>query len=363
MSDTLADNWQSFAVVFGVALVLSLVLTPWTIWLSHRLGVVQEPGGRRRHQRPTGQLGGLAIVIAFVVAVLVAQFMPVGRTDDKEIIRLSGLLIGGIFIYGIGFVDDKYELGPLQLYLGQLIAGAIAIFFLIFIESFNNPLTGTVVGGWPYAVTVTITLFWLGIMMNTVNFLDGLDGLASGVTAIASLMIFIHATFQLNQVSVGLLPLALFGATLGFLVYNFYPARIFMGGGAVFLGYTLGVLSIIGGAKMATILLVMGLPLMDVAWQIVRRASQGRNPMHGDRGHLHFRLLDLGYSQRTIVMGYYFFCTMFGAIALITASRLFKLISLLVMAAILVGTFAMVSWRSSRHTHLGASIRSASDQT
>lgn len=314
--------------------------------LSHRFGVVQEPGGRRLHKHATGKLGGLAIVIAFVVTAILAQFLPIERTDSKELIRLTGLLLGGIFIYAVGLIDDKLELNPIQNYLAQITAGAIAILFLIFIENFNNPLTGKTVSGWPFWVTVTISLFWLGLMMNTVNFLDGLDGLAAGVAAVASFLIFCHATFQLHQVSVGLLPLALLGATLGFLYYNFHPARIFMGGGSVFLGFTLGCLSIMGAAKMATILLVMGLPLMDMAWQVVRRLIHGQNPMYGDRGHLHFRLVDMGYSQRTIVLGYYLFCATFGGIALITASRLFKLISLLVMGTILVGMFAIVSWRS-----------------
>jgi len=195
---------------------------------------------------------------------------------------------------------------------------------------------------------VTITLFWLGFMMNTVNWLDGLDGLAAGVCAVAALMIFIHAAFRLDQVSVSLLPLALLGAALGFLPYNFHPARVFMGtNGALFLGYTLGVLSIIGGAKMATVLLVMGLPLLDVVWQIVRRVSTGANPTRGDRGHVHYRLLALGLSQRQIVLGYYLFCTLFGAIALVTASRLFKLIALLVMAAVSGAGFLVLSRRTS----------------
>ena len=159
-------------------------------------------------------------------------------------------------------------------------------------------------------------------------------------------MIFLHSAFELQQVSVSLLPLALFGATLGFLPYNFNPAKVFMGGGAMFLGFTLGVLSIIGGAKIATVLLVMGLPLADLWWQILRRLSQGKNPAVGDRGHLHFRLADMGFSQRQIVVGYYIFCACFGAIALITASRLFKFIAILVMLAILAGIFAVVSYRA-----------------
>ncbi len=157
-------------------------------------------------------------------------------------------------------------------------------------------------------------------------------------------MIFLHAAFRLDQVSVSLLPLALFGATLGFLPYNFHPARVFMGSnGALFLGYSLGVMGIIGGAKMATVLLVMGLPLLDVVWQIARRVSAGKNPTEGDRGHVHYRLLTLGFSERQIVVGYYVFCGLFGAIALVTASRLFKLLALGVLGLVVVGGFALLS--------------------
>jgi UDP-GlcNAc:undecaprenyl-phosphate GlcNAc-1-phosphate transferase len=345
MADIISEYGLTFLLIFGVAFGLSLLLTPLSIRLGQRLEIVAKPGGRRLHQRPTSKLGGLAIVLPFVVAVIVAQFAQVDRADSNEIIRLTGLLVGGIFIYIMGMLDDKYEFSPITNYLAQLFAAAIAVACLIFIESFNNPFSGNTQSDWPYWITVTISLFWLGLMMNTVNFLDGLDGLAAGVGAIASLIIFVHATFELNQISVGLLPLALLGATLGFLPYNFHPAKVFMGGGATFLGFTLGCLAIIGGAKMATILLVMGLPLMDLAWQSIRRLSEGRNPMMGDRGHLHLRLVDLGYSQRVIVLGYYLFSAVFGGIALLTTSRLYKLIGLVVMGIIIIGTFAIVSWR------------------
>jgi UDP-GlcNAc:undecaprenyl-phosphate GlcNAc-1-phosphate transferase len=182
-------------------------------------------------------------------------------------------------------------------------------------------------------------------MMNTVNFLDGLDGLAGGVALIAGIMLFINSAFRVEpaQTSVALLHLALMGSSLGFLLYNFPPARIFMGGGAFLLGYLLSTLSIIGGAKMATILFVMGLPLLDVAWQVFNRVRQGRSPFHGDRGHLHYRLLDIGFSQRQIVVGYYLFCASFGVLTLVVASQLFKFIALSVMMALVAFGFVMLA--------------------
>lgn len=349
MSDVPAGHLLSFAIVLGLSFGLSFLLTPLAQRLGVRLGIVDVPRDRHLHPRVTSKFGGLAMFVAFVVAVVVAQFLPVERTDEKEIIRLIGLLLGGTFIWLFGILDDRRNFGPLPQYAAQLVAAAIAVAFLIFIEQFNNPLTGQRTPEWPYVVTVTISLFWLGLMMNTVNWLDGLDGLAAGVCAVASLMIFLHAAFELNQTSVSLLPLALLGATLGFLPFNFHPARVFMGSnGALFLGFTVGVLSIIGGAKMATVLLVMGLPLVDVAWQIVRRARSGGNPVYGDRGHVHYRLLDAGFSQRQIVLGYYLFCALFGGIALVTASRVFKLIALIVMAAVVALGVFLVSRRAPR---------------
>lgn len=337
----------SFVVVLFVSFGLSFALTPLAQRLGLRWGLVDVPRGRHLHPRVMAKSGGMALYFAFTLAAILAQFLPVERTDDKEIIRLTGLLLGGAFLFLFGLLDDKHELSALPQYIAQLLAGAIAVLFLIIIEGFNNPLTGERTPEWPYIVTVTLTLFWLGFMMNTVNWLDGLDGLAAGVCAVAALMIFIHAAFRLDQVSVSLLALALFGAALGFLPYNFPPARVFMGSnGALFLGYTIGVLGIIGGAKMATVLLVMGLPLLDVVWQIVRRVSTGRNPTEGDRGHVHYRLLDAGISPRQIVLGYYVFCALFGGIALVTASRLFKLIALIVMAAVIGGGFVVLSRRT-----------------
>lgn len=351
----------AFAVVFGIGFVLSLVLTPLTTWLGRRLGLVQLPGGRRKHTGAVPRIGGVAIYIAFVVALLASQLLvvdpgdpnpalPLGlrvlRFDPKEIIRLTGLLVGSTAIFLVGLYDDWKELGPLPQYIAQIVVAGIAVLFYIIIEYVNNPFTGQQTPDFPYIVTVTVSLFWLGLMMNTVNWLDGLDGLATGVVALACVVLFVNSVFRLEpaQHSVALLPTALLGATLGFLPFNFYPARIFLGSsGALLLGYLLGTLSIIGGAKVAAILLVMGLPLLDVAWQIFERVRRGQNPAIGDRGHLHFRLLDVGFSQRQIVLAYYAFCAMFGGLALLITPRLYKFIAIVVMAILSAIGFVWIS--------------------
>lgn len=337
-----------FVMVFGMALSIALIVGPIADALGKRFKIVSIMGGRRVNDadaRGVSKLGGLVIFASFTVTVLVAQVLPVPRLDPYETVRLAGLLIGGVVIFVVGLLDDIYQFKALSIFTGQSIAAGIAILFQIFIEFFNNPLTGEQTVPWAYIVTVTLSYFWLVGMMNTVNFLDGLDGLAGGVAFIAGTMLFVNSALRVEpaQTSVSLLMLALMGASLGFVLYNFYPARIIMGGGAFYLGYLLGTLSIIGGAKMAAILLVMGLPLMDLVWQAVNRLRRGRSPFEGDRGHVHFRLQDMGFNQRQIVVGYYIFCAFFGVLTLVTESQLFKFVTLGVMLILVAIGFGLLA--------------------
>jgi UDP-GlcNAc:undecaprenyl-phosphate GlcNAc-1-phosphate transferase len=334
-----------FLLVFAAAFALALVLTPLAQRLGQRYGFVAAPGGRRRHAGTKSRLGGLALFVAFVAAAVLAQFLPVERQDPKELTRLVGLLLGATFIFLLGIYDDKRELRPSPQIIAQLVAALIAIQFLIFIEYVNNPFTNQQTEPFLWPFVVAFTLFWLVGMMNTMNWLDGLDGLAAGVAAILSAVLAFHM-YREGQHSVALLPLALLGATLGFLPYNFHPARVFMGSsGSFFLGFVVGALAIMAGAKMATVLLVMGIPILDVAWRILDRLRRGRSPLVGDRGHLHFRLLDLGLSQRQIVLLYYLFCSLFGFLALVISSRIYKFLALLVLGAMTLLLLFLISRR------------------
>lgn len=339
-----ATEISAFLIVFVLSFGITISLIPLMIYLGQKWNITAKAGGRRQShvdKKRVSKLGGVAIFFGFTLTVIVAQYLNVPRFDSDEVVRLTGLLLGGMFIFIVGIIDDIWELNASWLALAQIIVAGIAVAFQIFIETLNNPLSGQQTDTFPFVVTVILTMFWLGLMMNTVNFMDGLDGLAGGVAFIAGAMLFINSAFVLNpaQTSVSLLPLALMGASAGFLCFNFYPANIIMGGGAYFLGYTLGTLSIIGGAKMATILLVMGLPLMDLTWQVVNRIRDGRNPMRGDRGHIHFRLQDVGFGQRQIVLVYYLFCAFFGILTLVTTSQLFKFVAFGVMLVLIAIAF------------------------
>jgi UDP-GlcNAc:undecaprenyl-phosphate GlcNAc-1-phosphate transferase len=323
----------SLLLTFAVAFLGTLALTPLVSRLARRLGFVDVPREPKHvHHSPVPRLGGVALFLPFVAAVGVSLLLPVEREDPLELHRLAGLLFGSSLVFGMGVWDDKRELGPFPQLAVQFVAAVVATYCGITIREIANPLGGMITFALP--ITVAFTLFWLLGMMNTVNWLDGLDGLAGGVTVIASLLLFVHS-YRLGQYSVSLLPLALAGCVLGFLPFNFHPARVFLGtSGALFLGFALGSMAIVGGAKMATALLVMGIPILDVAWQIINRLRLGRSPFLGDRGHLHHRLLDLGLSQERVVLIFYVVCAAFGALALVLASGLQKLLALLAMMTV-----------------------------
>jgi UDP-GlcNAc:undecaprenyl-phosphate/decaprenyl-phosphate GlcNAc-1-phosphate transferase len=317
-----------FFLTFATALLLSLGLTPIATRIATRTGAMDQPAPRRVHAQPTPRLGGLPIFIAFFGAIGVSLLYP--RSDPNELPRLAGLLIGSALVFAVGAYDDYRELKALPQLAAQVIAASIAAGAGVLIREIPNPF-----GGAPLAFetwfAILFTLFWLVGMMNTVNWLDGIDGLAGGVIVIAGAVMFVH-TYRLEQYSITLLALALVGTVVGFLFFNFFPAKIFLGSaGANVLGLALGVLSIIGGAKVATALLVLGIPILDVAWQILSRLRAGKSPFSADRGHLHHRLLDLGLSQRAIVILYYTFTATSGALALVLPSGIYKLIALVVI--------------------------------
>jgi UDP-GlcNAc:undecaprenyl-phosphate GlcNAc-1-phosphate transferase len=268
--------------------------------------------------------------------------------DPNEQTRLSGLLIGTLIMFVFGLLDDKFEFRPGLQFIAQIAASVVAIASLIIIERYNDPFTNEPIIIHSAILIIVLSLFWLMGMMNTVNWLDGLDGLAAGIAAIFSFFLFL-ATIQTTashqpQLSLAPLPLALLGATLGFLPYNFQPARVFMGSsGAMVLGFALGGLSIIGGAKVATVLLVLAVPILDVAWLIVLRIRRGTSPLRGGRDHLHFRLVDLGLSPRQIVGGYWLISFLFGALALLIEARIYKLLALGALAIVTLGVMVWAS--------------------
>ena len=316
--------------VFIIAFLAAVVVTPVVRVISTLLGVIDRPDGNRKmHRRSTPLLGGLALFIAIAFTIVVAMYagwLPGPHIKEKY---LFGILIAASLLVIGGALDDRFNLRPSRQILWPIVAAAVIVASGIGVVYVTNPLGGQVFlnrisytvlwwKGIPYRFTLladTFTFLWLLGMTYTTKFLDGLDGLVSGITVIGAIILaFVSVTRDVAQPDTAILALIVAGAFLGFLLFNFHPAKIFLGeGGSTLAGFLLGTLAIISGGKIATTLLVIGLPLLDAALVIVRRAFwERRSPTSGDRSHLHFRLLDLGWTQRQVVLFYWFIAALFG---------------------------------------------------
>lgn len=346
-------NHFTFAtrILYSFVYFLVLITTFLTAWLltplvgtwSRRWGVVAQPGGRRRHEGAIPTLGGTVVFVAWLVGVGLTYWLLPPPAQDQQLLR--GVLWGSVLVLVGGVLDDWFDLSSGWLFALQIGAALVAISHELFIERFTNPLPtnmlwqqilagltaviqldGNIIILLEPLITI-MTIIWVVSIMNAVNMLDGLDGLAAGVCLVAALFFAWHS-YSLDQRTVPLFSVALAGALLGFLPYNFAPARIFLGGGAYLLGYQMATLSILSPAKFSTVLLVLAVPILDVFWQMVSRLRQGKSPFRGDRGHLHFRLSDRGLPTRLIVSGYYGVSLLFGLVAILVPSPLLKLLLL-----------------------------------
>src|SRR5450432_2787939 len=306
----------AFIAAFIGAALITLVLTPVVRSIAHRLAIVDEPNHRRVNTQPIARAGGVAVGIGFLVVALTLTVLVGGGAlgtgfsflaiDQGE---MTALLAGAAFAVLVGLLDDVLNLRARWQLVSQLILAGGAVLLGINIDSIANPFGSQQInldGVWG----VAFTIFWIVGMINSINWIDGLDGLSSGIGLIAAFTLgLISITLgagPFGQPYVALLCFALAGALLGFLRWNFHPASIFAGtSGVMLLGYSLAVLSILGSAKVAVALLVLGVPIIDTFWSIVRRLATGSSPFTPDRGHVHHRLMDLGLSQTKAVLVIY----------------------------------------------------------
>jgi UDP-GlcNAc:undecaprenyl-phosphate GlcNAc-1-phosphate transferase len=333
------------AVIITVAAAcLAALASPLAGRLGRRLGLVDAPGGRRQHRGLVPRIGGLGLFAGFFLTALGVYLW--GPIQESHRLPFVGVLLGAALVCAFGLLDDRYQLKAAPQFAIQFGAAFVAIAATVFIEQVTLPFVGFRDFndlGLRWLVTYPLTVAWIVGMMNTVNFLDGLDGLAAGVGLIAAVVFAIHS-YTLGQPDIALFSLALAGACLGFLVFNLHPARVFLGSaGALTLGYALATLSILAPARVATALLVMAIPIADTAFQVFDRWRRGRSPAQGDRGHLHFRLMDLGLSQKQIVFSYWAFCAVFGALALVISAPVYKLIALGALGLLVVAVLLALS--------------------
>ncbi len=335
-------------ITFVSAALLTAVIVPLVRHLGLRWGLIDQPDARKQHTIPMVRLGGVGIVAGFALALaLVWSLGWFGSLEPAKDQLIWTTLAGSLCFFVIGLGDDLFALPPLPRLAAQ-VAVAMAVWSQgVRIGALDLPFNpagpGSGAIGLPDGLSLLATVIWLVGITNAINWLDGLDGLAAGVGGIAAIGL-ISVSFSLHQSAAGVLAAALAGACLGFLRYNFNPARIFMGdGGSYFLGFALASISIVGPAKGLTTvsvllpLLILSLPLADMSAVIMGRLSAGRSPFYPDRRHLHHRLLRAGFSHRRTVVLIYAFTQWLAALALVLANAEMRFLWLGLATAVLIG--------------------------
>jgi UDP-GlcNAc:undecaprenyl-phosphate GlcNAc-1-phosphate transferase len=309
----------------ALAMLASFILTPIVQRAAEQHGAAHEPRSRDLHLRPIARWGGLAIYVAFVLALLgsaaVLRYAFGTKIAWHSVNTAIGVLLAGTLLSVVGAIDDLHDVPPGKQMLAQVLCAAALIPLGIRIDVLSDPFhPGAMLslGAWSYP----LTLLWIVGVTNAVNWIDGLDGLAAGICAIASATLAFLA-LQSTQPALALITSALCGSLLGFLRYNFSPARIYMGGGALFVGSTLATVATAGAFKTAATtailvpVLVLGVPIFDTLFVIIRRLRQGRPIYQADKNHVHHRLLARGFSHRQTVLILYALSLGLSAIAVI----------------------------------------------
>jgi UDP-GlcNAc:undecaprenyl-phosphate GlcNAc-1-phosphate transferase len=307
---------------FATAAILALLLTPIVRRYARRFDVLDRPEERRVNTSPVPRGGGIAVAAAFVITSLgllaADSLFGIWPAADAPAAGEVVALVGGAALAAlIGSLDDWFDLRARWQLAGQLVVAGVAVGLGTSVSLLANPFgPGIHLGG---VFGAAFAVLWILGMINSINFIDGLDGLSSGVALIAALTLgTISLTGPIDQPAIALFCFAMAGALLGFLRWNLHPASIFVGtSGVMVIGYVLALLSILGSAKVAVALLVLGVPIIDTFWIIVRRLSEGRSPFSPDRGHIHHRLLDLGLSHAQTVLVIYAVCMALAVLSLV----------------------------------------------
>ncbi len=304
---------------------MSFLMTPVVKTFAYRVGAIDIPkDNRRMHHQPIPRLGGLAIFIGFMVSILL--FIRIRGNP-----QMQSILLGAVVIVVLGVVDDIMALPAMLKFVVQIAAALIPALNGVVIQAFSNPNIFSSELYWMLGrLSIPVTVLWIVAITNSVNLIDGLDGLANGVSAISATTMLVIAIL-VSESQVAIVMAALVGACVGFMPYNMNPAKMFMGDtGATFLGYILATMSIQGLFKFYAVIsfavpfLILGLPIFDTAFAFIRRIAHGQNPMHADRGHIHHRLIDMGLSQKQAVASLYVISAILGlsAVVLTTSNEL-----------------------------------------
>lgn len=311
-----------YLLTFSLAFLVTLLATPVVKALASRIRAVDIPNDRKVHILPVPRLGGLAIYLGFMTAVFAAMLVAGARGVDLNGRMILGIMLGSTLLLLVGMRDDIKNLKATTKLAWQIAATLLVILFGVEINFITNPFNGI----WPIGLfAVPLTLLWVVGITNAINLIDGLDGLAAGVTGISALALFFVA-LRTHQIGAAILMIALVGAALGFLRYNFFPASVFLGdSGSMLLGFVLATSSIIGVLKTTLVValvvpvLILGVPIFDTLFAIGRRLKAGRHPFEPDDRHIHHMLLRAGFNKREAVLAIYIACFLLSFIAVVVA--------------------------------------------
>ena len=345
--------WGDVAIAFILAFIVAFMATPYTIKLAKKIGAVDVPKDERRmHKRAMPKFGGPAVILGFLVSVI--YLLIVMSLEDTIILngpenygmKLIGLFLGIVIISITCIIDDIKTIKPIVKLSGQLLAAIVAVAFGIKIESINVSIIQAPELG--EILSTIVTIVWIVGVTNSINLIDGLDGLSSGISVISAISLLIIFLLNGSAMVPIILITALAGALVGFLPFNFAPAKTFIGDtGSNFLGYTISIIAILGMAKTYTLaviilpLIVLGLPIFDTLWAIIRRLIKGKSIkaiFKADKGHLHHRIVARGFSQKQAVLILYGISATFGIFAIIFFdSGIWKALSFLMMVIVAIG--------------------------
>lgn len=339
--------WGNIAIAFMIAFMVSFMTTPYTIKIANKVGIVDKPKDKRRmHTRTIPKFGGLAIIVGFIISTIYLLIvMNIENSidlfsEENYWKKLIGILLGTIIIAITGIIDDIKNIKPIQKLFGQIIAAIVIVVFGIKIEHLTIPFLYKI--GLNDAFSTIITIIWIVGITNAINLIDGLDGLSSGISLISCVSLLIIFALNSSPLIAIILITALIGALVGFLPFNFAPAKTFLGDtGSNFLGFMISVISILGVAKTYTVavivlpVIVLGIPIFDVTFAIVRRIIKGKSIkaiFKPDKGHLHHKLVEKGFNQKQAVLILYGASAAFGIFAVILFdSGIWKALSFLLM--------------------------------
>jgi UDP-GlcNAc:undecaprenyl-phosphate/decaprenyl-phosphate GlcNAc-1-phosphate transferase len=331
-----------YFVSFALAFIISFVATFLVSRIAVRRRILDMPDDERRfHKNPTPTLGGIAIFASFfLVTLFLGVFGGYLLNGNIPFKVLLAIWAGGAILMIGGYLDDRYRLPASLSIIFPVLATLAIITSGVKAVSMHNPLTNHIIVLMPLLSGVVVFL-WTMTMTYTTKLLDGMDGLTTGISAIAALALFgLSLSPQVMQQQTAILAITFAGSLLGFLILNFHPAKIFLGeGGSTFAGFMLAVLAVVSGGKIATTLLVMGIPLLDMLWVILQRLMNRQSPFSGDRKHLHFRLTEIGFSIPQAVLFLYALAGIFGGIGLFMQSRA-KLVALVILFLVMLSILA-----------------------